>query len=126
MSVNLLTAIPVALVLTSQFSVSAKTVVRDKPNIVIILSDDLGYGDPVCYGGSKLKTPNIDRLAAEGVRFTSGYAAASTCSPSRYALLTGQYGWRKKVSILPGDALSVLMGKAKQTRHNEVMIQDNQ
>jgi arylsulfatase A-like enzyme len=79
-------------------------VIRDKPNIIIILSDDLGYGDPACYGGTKLKTPNIDRLAAEGVRFTSGYSAAATCSPSRYALLTGQYGWRKKVSILPGDA----------------------
>jgi len=93
------------LLLTSQFTtVQAKTLVQDKPNIIIILSDDVGYGDPVCYGGTKLKTPNIDRLAAEGVRFTNGYASASVCSPSRYALLTGQYGWRKKVSILPGDA----------------------
>ena len=76
----------------------------DKPNIIVILTDDLGYGDPVCYGGTKLKTPNIDRLAAEGIRFTNGYAAASVCSPSRYSLLTGEYGWRKKVSILPGNA----------------------
>jgi hypothetical protein len=104
MRLNLLTVIPAAIALTSQLSVIAKTVIRDKPNIIIILSDDLGYGDPACYGGTKLKTPNIDRLAAEGVRFTSGYSAAATCSPSRYALLTGQYGWRKKVSILPGDA----------------------
>lgn len=77
---------------------------KDNPNVIIILTDDLGYGDPVCYGGTKLKTPNIDRLAAEGIRFTNGYSAASTCSPSRYALLTGEYGWRKNISILPGNA----------------------
>jgi len=77
---------------------------EQNPNIVVILSDDLGYGDPGCYGGTKLKTPNIDQLAAEGVRFTSGYAPASTCSPSRYALLTGEYAWRKNVGILPGNA----------------------
>ena len=75
-----------------------------KPNIIVILSDDLGYSDPVCYGGTKLKTPNIDKLASEGVLFTNGYAPASVCSPSRYALLTGEYAWRKKVNILPGDA----------------------
>ncbi|MBL7970451.1 MAG: sulfatase-like hydrolase/transferase, partial [Prolixibacteraceae bacterium] len=75
-----------------------------KPNIIVILSDDLGYGDPACYGGAKLITPNIDKLAAEGVRFTSGYAPASTCSPSRYALLTGEFAWRKKVGILPANA----------------------
>lgn len=81
-----------------------KTSNTEHPNIVIILTDDLGYGDPVCYGGIKLKTPNIDRLAKEGVRFTSGYAVAGTCSPSRYSLLTGEYAWRKKIGILPGDA----------------------
>jgi len=74
------------------------------PNIIVILADDLGYGDPGCYGGTELKTPNMDRLAAEGIRFTSGYSCASTCSPSRYALLTGELAWRKKVGILPGDA----------------------
>lgn len=76
----------------------------EHPNIIVILADDLGYGDPGCYGGTKLKTPNIDRIAAEGIRFTSGYSCASTCSPSRYALLTGEMAWRKKVGILPGDA----------------------
>jgi arylsulfatase A-like enzyme len=78
-----------------------------KPNIIIIFADDLGYGDVGCYGATKIKTPNVDRLAAEGVRFTQGYAPSSTCTPSRFSLLTGEYAWRQKVkktSILEGDA----------------------
>lgn len=78
-----------------------------KPNIVIILADDLGYGDLGCYGAKKIKTPNVDRLAAEGLRFTQGYAPSSTCTPSRFSLLTGEYAWRqkdRKNSILDGDA----------------------
>ncbi|MEM6964758.1 MAG: arylsulfatase [Bacteroidota bacterium] len=75
------------------------------PNIVIIYADDLGYGDVSAYGAIGLKTPNIDRLAKEGRMFTSGYASSATCSPSRYALLTGRYPWRnKKAKILPGTA----------------------
>ncbi len=77
------------------------------PNIVIILADDLGYGDLSCYGATKIKTPNVDRLAAEGLRFTQGYAPSSTCTPSRFSLLTGEYAWRqkdRKNSILNGDA----------------------
>src|SRR5688500_14039022 len=75
------------------------------PNIVLIYADDVGYGDLGCYGATKIKTPNLDRLAAQGRRFTDGHAPASTCTPSRYALLTGQYAWRKKgTNILPGDA----------------------
>lgn len=77
------------------------------PNIVIILADDLGYGDLGCYGATKIKTPNVDRLAAEGLRFTQGYAPSSTCTPSRFSLLTGEYAWRqkdRKNSILDGDA----------------------
>jgi arylsulfatase A-like enzyme len=65
-----------------------------KPNIVVILVDDLGYGDVSCYGATKVKTPNIDRLAREGRRFTDAHSASAVCTPSRYALLTGQYGWR--------------------------------
>jgi arylsulfatase A len=76
-----------------------------RPNIVIILADDLGYGDVGCYGATKVSTPNIDRLAAEGLRFTDGHCTAATCTPSRYSLLTGQYSFRKKGAvILPGDA----------------------
>jgi arylsulfatase A-like enzyme len=75
------------------------------PNVIFILSDDLGYGDCGCYGGTKIKTPNIDKLAASGLRFTDGHATASTCTPSRYSIMTGQYAWRKKgTAILPGDA----------------------
>lgn len=78
-----------------------------RPNIVLIIADDLGYGDLGCYGATKIKTPNVDRLAAQGVRFTQGYAPSSTCTPSRFSLLTGEYAWRQKArknSILDGDA----------------------
>lgn len=76
-----------------------------KPNIVFIYADDLGYGDVGAYGATEMKTPNIDRLANGGVRFTNGYASSATCSPSRYALLTGSYPWRnKRAKILPGTA----------------------
>ncbi len=68
------------------------------PNIVYILADDLGYGDPGCYNPqSKIPTPNLDRLAGEGVRFTDAHAPTAICSPSRYALLTGRYAWRSRL-----------------------------
>jgi arylsulfatase A-like enzyme len=79
----------------------------ERPNIVVIMADDLGYGDTGCYGAKTIPTPNIDRLAAGGTRFTRAYAPSSTCTPSRYAFLTGEYAWRqppKKTSILDGDA----------------------
>jgi arylsulfatase A-like enzyme len=75
-----------------------------KPNIIFVLADDIGYGDFGCYGATKIKTPNIDAVAREGVRFANAYSPASTSSPTRYALLTGEYAWRKKVGILSGDA----------------------
>ena len=65
----------------------------NRPNVVLIFADDLGYGDVQCYGG-KVRTPNIDRLAAEGMRFSTAYLPASVCSPSRYSLLSGRYFWR--------------------------------
>jgi len=65
------------------------------PNILLINADDLGYGDLGCYGATKLRTPNIDRLAREGRRFTDAHSASAVCSPSRYGLLTGQYPLRK-------------------------------
>ncbi|TWU38840.1 Arylsulfatase [Novipirellula aureliae] len=67
---------------------------RDRPNVVLILADDLGYGDLSCYGATKLKTPNIDQLAADGRRFTDAHSASAVCTPSRYALLTGEYPHR--------------------------------
>ena len=63
----------------------------ERPNIVLIYADDLGYGDVGCYGATQVRTPNIDRLAREGLRFTDGHSAAATCTPSRYAMLTGEY-----------------------------------
>ena len=76
-----------------------------KPNIVIIYADDLGYGEMSAYGATELETPNLDKLADGGMRFTNGYASSATCTPSRYALLTGVYPWRnKRAKILPGTA----------------------
>ncbi len=70
-----------------------------KPNIVVILADDLGYGDVQCYNPErgKIPTPHIDRLAAQGMRFTDGHSSSGVCSPSRYALLTGRYHWRTRL-----------------------------
>jgi arylsulfatase A-like enzyme len=65
-----------------------------RPNIVFILADDIGYGDLGCYGATKVQTPNLDRLAREGMRFTDAHSPAAVCTPTRYALLTGQYAWR--------------------------------
>ena len=67
-----------------------------RPNIVVIMADDLGYGDVSCYGTKSIKTPNIDRLASEGIRFTDGYCSASTCTPTRYSFLTGTCAFRRK------------------------------
>lgn len=76
-----------------------------KPNIVIIYTDDLGYGDVSAYKSGTLETPNIDKLANEGILFNRGYATAGTCTPSRYSLLTGEYPFRKKrARVLQGDA----------------------
>src|SRR5216683_205097 len=60
-----------------------------RPSIILIVADDLGYGELGCYGQTKIKTPNLDQLAAEGLRFTQYYAGGSVCAPSRAALLTG-------------------------------------
>ena len=69
---------------------------KQKPNIVFILADDIGYGDLGCYGATKVQTPNIDRLAAQGLRMTDAHSVASVCTPSRYSFLTGEYAFRKK------------------------------
>ena len=79
------------------------------PNILLVYTDDVGYGDVGCYEGSRTPTPNIDRLAAEGLRFTDAHCSAATCTPSRYALLTGQYAFRKPgTGIASGDAGMVI------------------
>ncbi len=79
------------------------------PNIVVIYMDDLGYGDVSAYGATEISTPNMDKLINGGVRFTNGYASSATCTPSRYALLTGVYPWRNKnARILSGTAPLVI------------------
>lgn len=76
----------------------------NKPNIIYILSDDMGYGDTGCYGAIKVKTPNIDKLARQGMRFTDAHAPSAVCTPSRYGILTGRYCWRSslKSGVLKG------------------------
>lgn len=89
--------------------VVASTARGDTPNIIVIMADDLGYGDVSCYGATSLETPNIDRLAAEGLQFTSGYCSASTCTPTRYSLLTGTYAFREKhTGIAPPNAPAII------------------
>lgn len=68
----------------------------ERPNVLLIVADDLGYGDVGCYGATKIKTPRIDALAAQGVRFTDAHAAAAVCNPSRYSILSGTYLWHAK------------------------------
>ena len=83
----------------------ARAAAPAKPNILLIYADDLGYGDVSCYGATRVHTPNIDRLAREGLRFTDAHTTSSTCTPSRYSMLTGEYAWRRQgTGVLPGNA----------------------
>jgi arylsulfatase A-like enzyme len=82
---------------------------REKPNIIIIYADDLGYGDLSCYGATRIKTPNIDKLAGKGLLFTNAHCTSATSTPSRYSLLTGEYAWRKRgTGIATGDAPAII------------------
>ncbi|WP_295124901.1 arylsulfatase [uncultured Chitinophaga sp.] len=96
------------LILGALFVVATITARAQQPNVIFICADDLGYGDVSSYGATRLKTPNIDKLAAKGVRFTNGHCTSATCTPSRYAIMTGQYPWRKNAQILPGDAALII------------------
>lgn len=89
---------------------------QNEPNIIFILADDMGYGDLACQNpASKIPTPNLDRLAAQGVRFTDAHAPSSVCSPSRYAILTGRYAWRTRLKggvLWPWDPPLIEPGRA--------------
>lgn len=77
----------------------------DRPNVLMIVADDLGYGDLACYGARNVETPNVDRLASQGVRFTNAHAAAATSTPSRYGILTGEYPIRRpNTDVAAGNA----------------------
>lgn len=93
----------------SAFTQKTHNIYPQKPNVIYIYADDLGYSDLSCYGGAKINTPNLDKLAAAGIRFTNGHCTSATCTPSRYALMTGEYPWRKAgTGILPGDAALIV------------------
>ncbi|WDE98171.1 arylsulfatase [Lentisphaera profundi] len=85
-------------------ALSANLSAAEKPNIIFIYGDDVGYGDVGVYGSEKIPTPNIDNLAKGGIQFTDGHCSAATCSPSRFAMLTGVHAFRHGVSILPPNA----------------------
>lgn len=92
-----------ALIIPASESLAQKH--AEKPNVIFILADDIGYGDLSCYGEKTISTPNVEALAAKGVRFTDAHATAATSTPSRYSLLTGQYAWRRPdTGVAPGDA----------------------
>ena len=81
----------------------------ERPNVVLIVADDLGYGDLSCYGAHRVSTPHVDQLAACGLRFTDAHSVAATSTPSRYSLLTGHYSWRRNdTGIATGDAGMVI------------------
>ena len=98
----------IALIFCVQLTVAQKSF-KPKPNIVFIYADDLGYGDISCYGATKISTPNIDQLAAKGIRFTNAHSSSATCTPSRYSLITGQFAWRKDdTKVAPGNASLII------------------
>jgi arylsulfatase A-like enzyme len=88
---------------------------QQKPNIVLIYTDDLGYGDISSYGATSVETPAIDALAKEGIAFHNAYATAATCTPSRYSLLTGNYAWRKKGTGVANGDQALLIDTARTT-----------
>lgn len=78
---------------------------KERPNIIIINADDLGFGDVSCNGFSKVPTPNVDKIASDGIRMTNAHATSATSTPSRYSLLTGSYAWRTPgTGVATGDA----------------------
>jgi arylsulfatase A-like enzyme len=96
------TGLSILIAVSTCFSVFAQ---QKRPNVIVIYADDLGYGDVSCYGAKRIKTPHIDLLAKNGLRFTDAHATSATCTPSRFSILTGVYAWRKKgTGIAPGNA----------------------
>lgn len=87
-------------------SLTTPSIQKPRPNVVYILADDIGYGDLSCYGATKVKTPNLDRIAKQGIRFTDAHSPATVCTPTRYALMSGEYSFRR-----PGGS-GVLSGVA--------------
>ncbi len=122
-----------ALLLVSSGTLRAATEAQQKPNIIFVLFDDMGYGQPKCFrDGTEFKTPNIDRLAKEGMRFTDAHSAASVCTPTRYGIITGrypsrigQYGVLETYSapIIPATRLTVA-SMMKQNGYDTICLND--
>lgn len=91
---------------------------QQTPNIIFIYTDDLGYGDLSCYGATQIHTPNVDRLASEGLRFSNGHCEAATCTPSRFSVITGQYAWRQKGTGIARGNAGLIINKEKKTMAN--------
>ncbi len=86
-------------------TVKAEAQYKSRPNVILLYTDDLGYGDISCNGATHIQTPHVDYLAKHGINFSNAHTTASTCTPSRYSIITGRYAWREKgTNILPGDA----------------------
>lgn len=104
-TLGMLTLAALAEPMIAQERANVEPYLKMRPNVVMIYADDLGFGDLECYGAKGVRTPNVNRLSENGVRFTNAHAVAATSTPSRYALLTGQYPWRKSgTDVAAGDA----------------------
>ena len=101
-SVRFLLLISVMILGSCNSKSKQKQKVTQKPNIVFIYVDDLGYADVGAYGAKGVSTPNVDDLVMNGLKFTDAHCSAATCTPSRFSLLTGTYAFRNKAAILPG------------------------
>ncbi|WP_076418085.1 arylsulfatase [Colwellia sp. UCD-KL20] len=109
---SIITLLPACQQTTQETANTSKN--PDKPNIVVFYVDDLGWGDVSSYGATRVTTPNIDKLAENGIKFTDAHSSSATCTPSRYSLLTGEYAFRKNARILKGDA-PLLIGTDQPT-----------
>src|SRR6187551_424132 len=89
--------IPISLLIFCLVSIEG---LAQRPNIIYIMTDDMGYGDLSCYGQVNYKTPNLDKLASQGVKFVNAYAAAPVCTPTRVAFMTGRYPARTPVGLM--------------------------
>ena len=101
-----ISSMPVTL-LAGQFQPEKKSIDKQHPNVVLIVADDLGYGDLSCYGADAIQTPGMDRIANEGIRFTQGFCTAATSTPSRYSVMTGRYPWTNAKLIIDTEAITL-------------------
>ncbi len=109
MKTELLFLLPVGLLAGCSNGEEQNKIEGQKPNVILIYADDIGLGDLSCYGYGVVKTPNVDKLAQQGIRFTNAHCVASTSTPSRYSMLTGEYAWRKAgTGIATGDAAMII------------------